>query len=299
MNTKCNATAHVQEYCDTICNETNRHKQCKEEICNNKTEWISKQTDSFILDPHNCQSSCKNPSRGCNACTNEYDYFNCTKSGVCIPRELRCDGHKHCQHGEDEEYDYCYPIYIENGVIQKYGTLRCPHITYSGIETVAVVCNGIPECVNSEDEPDICNDSDLTFYIIGSLVVVIVLWNMIERLILNHQNSGELSVQCFEMVRTSQLDDVTSYRDFHSSESFKAKMNVLLAELKYSKNPVRMKEVCNQILNFEQTIHENNENKIVLCLHKQLKPKLFNMIMEVFNPGLIDGRAPSLRERFN
>jgi len=69
MNTRCNITGYVKQYCDTICNETNKHYACKENICENPTEWISEQTDPFILDPQDCESSCLNPSQGCDACT--------------------------------------------------------------------------------------------------------------------------------------------------------------------------------------------------------------------------------------
>ena len=103
INTKCNITAYIKEYCETICNENNKHRYCKENICQNPTEWIARQTDSYIVDPHKCESSCQNPSRGCDACTNTEAYFNCPKSGVCIHKDLLCDGHKHCKHGEDED----------------------------------------------------------------------------------------------------------------------------------------------------------------------------------------------------
>jgi len=137
MNMRCNITGYVKQYCDTICNETNKHATCKE----NQTEWISQQGDPFILDPHNCESSCLNRSRGCDACTNTKDYFNCTKSGVCIHRDLLCDGHKHCQHGEDEDYDFCLPTYTENKVIPEYGTKKCPHRMYPYIYNLHPGCS--------------------------------------------------------------------------------------------------------------------------------------------------------------
>ena len=101
INTKCNISAYVDEYCGKICNETKTKKNnyCQETICKNTTEWISQQTDSFFLDPYNCESSCLNRFRGCDACTNEEDFFNCTKSGVCI--------HK-CPH---RMYPYIYNLH--------------------------------------------------------------------------------------------------------------------------------------------------------------------------------------------
>jgi len=157
MNTSCNITGYVKQYCDTICNETNKHNFCQENVCKNPTEWIFYQTESFILDPHHCESSCQNPSRGCDACTNTKEYFNCTKSGVCIHRDLLCDGHQHCQYGEDEVYDFCLPTYTENKVIPEKGTRKCQNKMYPDIYTLAVVCDGVPECADDSDEPDNCS----------------------------------------------------------------------------------------------------------------------------------------------
>ena len=114
LNTRCNIIEYVKEYSDTICNKINKHKYCKDNICENPARWVSHQTDSFILDPHNCESSCQNPSRVCNACTNKKDYFTCMRSGVCIHRDLFCDGHKHCKYGEDEDSGDCHLTYTEN-----------------------------------------------------------------------------------------------------------------------------------------------------------------------------------------
>lgn len=293
MNTKCNITGYVDEYCDTICNETNKHRTCQKNICENRTEWISKQTDyDFILDPHNCSSSCQNPTRGCDACTNTEDYFNCTKSGVCIHKDLRCDGHEHCQHGEDEDYDTCLPTYTERKVIPEYGTKRCPHRMYPSISTVAVVCDGVLECADETDEPYICENSNIiTYCTIGVLIGIIILWDIITK-----KFTSQHSDQTLEMKNNSQLTDELSYRDFHQSESFRIEFNIMLAELKYSKNSAKRKEVCKEILKFEQICHNNNENKITRCLHQHLEPKLFGMIMDIFKPGLIERKAPKLRK---
>ena len=297
LNTKCNISAYVDEYCSRICNQTNRLTYCQEEVCQDTENWISLQNDDIILDPHFCWSSCQVPGRGCEACTNTEKFFNCSRSGVCIHRDLLCDGHQHCRHGEDEQLDHCYDTYRERDVIKEYGTLRCPHIMYPGIETVAVVCDGVPECVDSEDEPDICRNSNVSVYVIGSLVVFIILWNVMERLVLDRRFHKECPVRSIEMrMKESRFSDESRYREFHSTQSFSTELNILLAELKYSRNEEKIKEVGTQILRLEQKIHGNSENELCLCLHKSLKPKLFELMMDVFKPGIIERKLPKLKK---
>ena len=296
MNTRCNITGYVKQYCDTVCNETNKHKYCQENICENQIEWISNQTDSFILDPHNCESSCQNPSRGCDACTNTKDYFNCTKSGVCIFIGLVCDGHQHCQHGEDEDYDTCYPTYIENKVIPEYATMRCPPIMYPNISTVAVVCDGISECADNSDEPDICENTDIiTYSTFGSVIFLIILLDIIARNLAN--DDSEDQDQPMKMENDSHLAKESSFHDFHRSESFTIEMNILVGELKFSQNPAKIKEVCKEILKLEQIFHNNSENEMTRCLYQHLEPKIFGMVMDVFKPGIMERLPPKPRKK--
>ena len=101
---------------------------------------------------------------------------------------------------------------------------------YPDILTVAVVCDGVPECANKTDEPDICDNSKIiTYCTIGVLVGIIILWDIIVR-----HFTTKHSDQTLEMKNNSQLADESSYRDFHQSKSFRIKLNIMLAELKYS-----------------------------------------------------------------
>ena len=128
---------------------------------------------------------------------------------------------------------------------------------YPDIYTVAVVCDGVPECDDGSDEANICNNSDIiTYYTIGVLVSIILLWDIIARKFFT-----EHSDQSMEMKENSQIADESSYRDFHQSKSFRVELNIMLAELKYSKNSAKKKEVCKEILKLEQTCHNNDENE--------------------------------------
>ena len=298
INTKCNMTAHLEEYCRTICGEENKHRHCRQSICDNREEWIANQTDPIIMDPHHCQSSCQTPGRDCEACTNTEQYFNCSQSGLCIHKDLLCDGHMHCQHGEDEEFDFCYPIYLNNKVIADYATLRCPHITYPEIDTLAVVCDGIPECVNSRDEPAICENSDVMIYITGSLIAIVVLWNIIESVVLDyHRRSQDDSDQSDEMVElNSNFSTGSNYKDFHQSPSFRRAVNILLAEIKYCHISADLKNVCKDIIKLEQSFHKHNENEVIRCLHQNLEPKLFGMIMDIHKPSFVYRKVKTLKK---
>ena len=82
---------------------------------------------------------------------------------------------KHCQHGEDEEYEHCYLTYIDKKVIPEYGTIKCPSLLYPDISTVAVVCDGVPECTNSKDEPNICRNLDFLNSIVYYSVIIFLI----------------------------------------------------------------------------------------------------------------------------
>ena len=302
MNSPCSGSLYTRQYCDTICNQSNKHRFCVEDICLNPTGWIADQTDPYILDPHNCQDSCETPGPGCSACSNP-DYFNCTTSGVCIHPSLLCDGHKHCQHGEDEDFDRCYPTYIENKVIREYGTMKCPHIMYPDIYTVAVVCDGVTECFDSTDEPKLCTNSDITVYILLAIVMILFIFvacYLFEKWVI-HTHCIRKSENLRNLSRTSIFpvkcifSDLQIYSDFHKSEVFSKKLNILLAEVKYSKNKVKRKEVCNEIISHEKTFHGHNENEIVQCFHSNLELQTFEVIMREFKPGIIDRKLPTLR----
>ena len=115
-----------------------RHYNWK--ICTHPQLWLQdKLEDSWndrveISNPNNCQSSCAIKSRDCVACTNE-DYFKCKVSGQCVHPALRCDGHRQCKYGEDEEN--CFEEYKNNA--RKEATYICKN--FLNITTFARVCD--------------------------------------------------------------------------------------------------------------------------------------------------------------
>ena len=86
-------------------------------------------------DPHRCWDSCSSPGPRCLACTNE-DFFLCQQSGVCIPKELLCDGHPQCSHGEDEGVDTCLESWVSKKIVSPAASLRCSSSRYPGTPTL-------------------------------------------------------------------------------------------------------------------------------------------------------------------
>ena len=63
---------------------------------------------------------------------------------------------------------------------------------YPDIDTVAVVCDGVPECADDSDEPDICENSNIiTYCTIGVLVGTIILWDIIVRNFFTTEHSDQ------------------------------------------------------------------------------------------------------------
>ena len=100
------------------------------DICQNPDKWFAEQTDAFILDPHQCQLSCKDPGVNCTSCTNTEDFFICPKSGYCVDKKVRCDGHANCHLREDEEN--CAKEYVKKNIFKNYATYKCLSAIYPG-----------------------------------------------------------------------------------------------------------------------------------------------------------------------
>ena len=132
MNKTC-----TEDVVDTICKVYEDTMEPKmRQICNNRTIPCTKEQEMKndrlgMSDAHFCQKSCLNPGSNCLACTNP-DYFNCSRSGLCVHPELLCDGHPQCPHAEDEDFDFCYEKLLKRGDIKDTATLRCRSIMYPG-----------------------------------------------------------------------------------------------------------------------------------------------------------------------
>ena len=75
----------------------------------------------------------------------------------------------------DVELDLCYFAYVDNGIIQKDATFPCPNFHFPVIQTVATVCNGIPEGLRNLDEMDCRNETDEQI-IVASLCLIFTIY---------------------------------------------------------------------------------------------------------------------------
>ena len=126
-------------------------------------------------DPHHCWDSCAEPGEACLGCTNP-DYFTCSKSGVCIHPDLRCDGHPHCEFFEDEDLDMCRDIYLERGIIKPHASYICQSLMYPNMTTIATACDDVAECVGRADEASCSTIGSSTAIIAVSLTGVTCLY---------------------------------------------------------------------------------------------------------------------------
>ena len=253
------------------------------------------------MDPHDCEGSCaeEKRGRGCEACTNP-EYFHCEHSGVCLHPDLLCDGHQHCQDGEDEDFDLCYPLYIKKGIVSTSATLKCNSLMYPEIFTVATVCNNVTECYGNTDEPQTCQGS----YIDKIGITVIVLFTLAFYVMQRNAFGACLvtSDKCEE--NTEGFDEEAEYLNLHKQDDFNIKINIYLAMQRYKGNVDKkeeeikeeMKQNILRLVNFENVYHENDEGEVVCCLHNNLTPELFDLVMGVIDPGFVARKIPSLKK---
>ena len=128
VNTSCTTKIYEEIFKDTICSADyvqkpllvpakKMYQWTNRNICANISKWINEKTTAEYLDPHDCQSSCKTPEYGCEACTNEEYSFQCIRNGtkVCLHKAITCDGHSQCDQAEDEDLELCLQIYLDKG----------------------------------------------------------------------------------------------------------------------------------------------------------------------------------------
>ena len=175
LNQTCNEAEYVQKYSQTVCSGDIYNGDPDDiKYCKDLDAIMKEHNTSDYWDPHQCINSCIDPGYGCQACTNP-DYFKCTKDSqsVCIHPKLVCNHHPDCDNVEDEQLDNCYDIYVKNGLVDEFATLKCASKLYPNMETVATVCDGIEECHGGEDEPNTCKNSNGNIFLGVSVGTVI------------------------------------------------------------------------------------------------------------------------------
>ena len=293
IGSHCTWSQFVEEHNDRFCS----HEHMKNsEICTHPGDWMKKQRNPIITDPHNCQASCLTPGAGCEACTSP-EYYQCPSSRVCIHPDLHCDGHPQCEHGEDEQFDECYQQYIDKGVVEKYATYKCTSALYPGIITIATVCDGVVECLDASDEGSLCSNIDFYSTIfLTSVTITIAVAFIIFRVCCSEKdtedsNDGEEE----SMDKVSSLEELLSeYREHHEDLSVVENVNAFLIQTKFTKSRNEISGISVQFLKFERKYHKENESEMFCCIRKKIDPLVYHILF----PGLIHRILDKLENSF-
>ena len=108
---------------------------------------------SNSYEPWGRKPNCPNSSTEKECSIKGNDYFYCKNSKTCIKSTTKCDGVVHCIKGEDEALEECKHLFHQSA------TLNCiePYRPANDVWTKAILCDGITECKNEEDEkPNTC-----------------------------------------------------------------------------------------------------------------------------------------------
>ena len=250
--------------------------------------------DTKFLDPHNCRGSCAEPGPGCAACTSP-EYRICTRNNteVCLHPELVCDGHQHCDAGEDERDCIDNGAYEEKGIIETYATVICPNVMYPGILTVATACNNIIECDGGLDENS-CNANEMPglVIIVVSILLVYFLLRTIRRMYLTKKRKGPKYYN--KKIRDIDIDKLLKeYEEDHGNYSTIQKINIYFLNLRFKTKKKERKEICIKFFELEKKMH-GSDSETFICLKNRTHEIVSKDVISQKFPGLLDRKCKSL-----
>ena len=240
-------------------------------------------------DPHKCQNSCSSPGPGCSTCQNE-TYFQCHHSGVCIPYQLRCDGHPQCEHAEDENVETCFESWVNRKLVSPAASLRCSSKRYPGTPTLATPCDGIVDCYDGSDEA-LCKDQTLTTFLIsGSVVTILIIYLGIKytRKINRTFASVKDEVACPQFQDKSLRKMLEKFEHHRDDSDAIAQVNTYLLHILHTKKIKDAKRIYVKFYDLEAYLQHGNKAKIFHSLHHHLDPLLVDKIVEAALPGFCD-----------
>ena len=280
LNQTCNEAEYVQKYSQTVCSGDIYNGDPDDiKYCKDLDAIMKEHNTSDYWDPHQCINSCIDPGYGCQACTNP-DYFKCTKDSqsVCIHPKLVCNHHPDCDNVEDEQLDNCYDIYVKNGLVDEFATLKCASKLYPNMETVATVCDGIEECHGGEDEPNTCKNSNGNIFLgvsVGTVIGVYLCLKLFTKIKERHRNR--------EKIKFTWDIEIPIVDSIHSRKELEI---FGLHVQKYFGNRTKRK-VGLKMFAFEEK-YNKTEADVYTSIHNNYEPEIGKMIINAKYPGIIE-----------
>ena len=288
MDTKCNVTNYIQIHSDLFCLSDDMKDK---PVCRNPLQWLQEQSLHY-QDPHFCQQSCDKPGPDCAACKNA-SYFMCERSRMCLHPDLECDGHPQCPEGEDEDLERCLEKYIENKVVSKYATTVCSSAAYPVMQTLATICDGVPECLRGSDEAN-CAGSGAEYALlaitsVGCLMLYIILnWKFGTSKLHLTKSKSEIGLDTTGLKNVDEELIVETIEMVLGSKQHVDKLSLLLLRLRYTRPKAEVKKIAIDIYDRLSKAHNFEKPLTYYWLFKNLDPKVCDIIISAKFPGLTE-----------
>ena len=160
--------------------------------------------------------------------------------------------------------------------------------------TTAVVCDGVIECQDGEDERQCKNESEYHTYLILSSATVLLIFFIIKLLkklgkeIRQHCDSENIALKA----QKSLEDVITTYEINHEDLEIIEEVNIFFVKNIFSKRTherlQELKELSLTFYDFEARYHTNEENDLFSCLHSHLDPMVADLVISSKFPGITD-----------
>ena len=138
------------------------------------------------------------------------DQLMCDNSTKCIYSDYICDGHRHCQDGQDESIDECK----SRNIFSKQATVLCLEDNRPEkypVVIMAIPCNGKRECKNGEDVIG-CDISII--YLLLALLIGFAAISVVAGLFdINHKRAKDFENVEIEGVKRGEIPFEESHQD--------------------------------------------------------------------------------------
>ena len=286
-NSTCKTKKYIEEYRYLFCQGPSKASACAN--VQSLVDQAIRSRNMKILDPHNCTGSCAWPGLGCEACTNP-EYTICTRNNieVCLHPQLVCDGHQHCDNGEDEKN--CLETYEIKGIIEPYATFICKNAMYPDILTVGSACNGIVECHDGIDElVDRCDGKETTGLVITSVSVLSIYFLLrVLGKIFKTGRGWRRRRNSFQVIaRIDPEELLKEYEENHDDPYVLQKINIYFLHVHFFKTKILREDVTLKLYSLEERIHKTKP-VIFSCLKHRISDIVSKMVIDDKFPRFVD-----------